>query len=433
MGGLTAAGALADHFEQVIVLERDTLPHDAAHRAGTPQGKHVHALLGGGQRALGDLFPGFEQTLAQAGAVPLRVGLDTRVERPGFGPFPKHDHGWITYSMSRALIELVVRQHVERRANITVRQRCRAHEILATPDGVAVTAVRCEDVDGLSETLPADLIVDASGRGALTLASLESIGRPLPEETTIGVDVGYATGVFAIPDDSPTDWKGVFTFGQAPDSRGALMLPLEGDRWILTVGGRHGDRPPGDSDGFLSYARELRTPTVYDAIKHAKRLGEIARFGFPASVRRHFERLEAFPRGLLPFGDAICRFNPIYGQGMSVAAQEACLLHRLLETRAEEDDPLAGLATTFFAEAQALIDGPWAMAAVPDFIHPETRGQRPADFEITLKFGLALTRLASRDPAIHKLTLEVQHLLKPRSVYRDPALVQRVLAVMAEA
>jgi 2-polyprenyl-6-methoxyphenol hydroxylase-like FAD-dependent oxidoreductase len=324
MGGLTAAGALADHFEQVIVLERDTLTHDAAHRAGTPQGKHVHALLGGGQRALGDLFRGFEQTLAQAGAVPLRVGLDTLVERPGFGPFPKHDYGWVTYSMSRPLIELVVRQHVERRPSITVRKRCRAYEVLATPDGVAVTAVRCESADGLSEALPADLIVDASGRGALTLALLEAIGRPLPEETTIGVDVGYATGVFAIPDDAPTDWKGVFTFPQAPDSRGALMLPLEGDRWILTVGGRHGDRPPGDDDGFLSYARQLRTPTVYDAIKHAKRLGAITRFGFPSSVRRHFERLEAFPRRLLPFGDAICRFNPIYGQGMSVAAQEAC-------------------------------------------------------------------------------------------------------------
>lgn len=434
MGGLTAARALADHFKRVIVLERDALPLDAAHRNGTPQARHVHALLAGGQRALGDLFPGFEQDLARAGAVPLRVGLDTRVERPGFDPFPKRDLGWVTYSMSRPLIELVVRQHVERRANITVRQRCRAHEVVATPDGAAVTAVRCENVDGTSETLPADLVVDASGRGTLTLALLESLGRPLPEETTIGVDVGYATAVFVIPDDAPTDWKGVFTFPQAPQSsRGALMLPLEGNRWIVTVGGRHGDRPPGDGDGFLTYAREFRTPTVYDAIKHAKRLGEIARFGFPASVWRHFERLEAFPRGLLPFGDAVCRFNPVYGQGMSVAAREACLLHRVLETRAVEADPLAGLAPVFFAEAQTLIEGPWAMAAVPDFIHPETRGQRPPDFEVTLKFGLALTRLAARDAAVHKLILEVQHLLKPRSVYRDPELMQRVLAVMAEA
>lgn len=433
MGGLTAARALADHFEHVVVLERDALPSDAAHRAGTPQAKHVHALLAGGQRALGELFPGFEQDLAEAGAVPFRVGLDIRTERPGYDPFPQRDLGLLGYSMSRPLIELTVRQRVERHTGIAVRQGCRAQDVVTTPDGAAVTAVRCASVDGKSETLPADLIVDASGRGTLTLELLESIGRPLPTETTIGVDVGYATAVFAIPDDAPDDWKGVFTFPRAPQSRGALMLPLEGNRWIVTVAGRHGDRPPGDADGFLTYARELRTPTVYNAIRHAKRLGEVARFGFPESVWRHFERLEAFPRGLLPFGDAVCRFNPVYGQGMSVAAQEACLLHRLLATRAGEGDPLAGLAPAFYAEAQTLIDGPWRMAAIPDFVHPETRGQRPPDFEITLKFGLALGRLAARDPAVHKLIAEVQHLLKPRSVYRDPGLVQRVLEVMAEA
>src|SRR5450759_5239803 len=144
------------------------------------------------------------------------------------------------------------------------------------------------------------------------------------------------------------------------------------------------------------------------------------------------DRLDVFPRGLLPVGDAICRFNPVYGQGMSVAALEACLLQRLLERQGGDSDPIAGLAPTFFAEVQTLIETPWSVAIL-DFVFPDTRGQRPADFETTLKFGIALTRLAAEDPAIHKLTVEVQHLVRPRSVYRDPALVQRVLAKMAEA
>jgi 2-polyprenyl-6-methoxyphenol hydroxylase-like FAD-dependent oxidoreductase len=327
MGGLAAAAALADHFEQVVMLERDGLPRDVAHRPGTPQSKHVHALLAAGQRALGELFPGFERDLARAGAVPLRVGLDIRSERPGYDPFPQRDLGWDAYAMSRPLIEGIARQHVAQRANMEVRPRCRAQALVA--DGAAVTAVRCEHAYGASETLAADLVVDASGRGALTMALLDSIGHARPAETTIGVDVGYATAVFAMPDDAP-DWKGIFTFPGAGSSRGVLMLPLEDRRWIATLGGRHGDRPPGDEDGYFAYARGLRTSTFYDVVRHAKREGEIVRYGFPESVWRHFDRLETFPRGLLPFGDAICRFNPVYGQGMSVAAQEACLLRRLL-------------------------------------------------------------------------------------------------------
>jgi hypothetical protein len=223
------------------------------------------------------------------------------------------------------------------------------------------------------------------------------------------------------------------SFGQAPqNSRGGLMLPLEGNRWMVTIGGRHGDVPPGDAEGFLTYARSLRTPTIYNAIRQARRLDGVARYGFPESVLLHFERLDGFPRGFFPIGDAICRFNPVYGQGMSVAALEACLLRRLLARLVEDSNPLAALTPAFFAEAQTLIETPWSVAIL-DFAFPNTRGQRPADFETTLKFGIALTRLAAEDPAVHKLTLEVQHLLKPRSVYHDPTLVQRVLAKMTEA
>jgi len=432
IAGLAAAGALAEHFDRVVVLERDTLPSGPMHRAGIPQGRHVHALLLSGQRALSDLFPGFDEDLARAGAVPLRVGFDVRIERPGYDPFPKRDLGSSNFAVSRPAIEHTVRRRVESRANTTIRQRCRVQEVLASPNGEAVTGVRYENGNG-AETIAADLVVDASGGGALTFALLQSIGQPLPEETTIGIDLGYASCIFSIPDDASTDWKGVMTFGQAPqDSRGGLMLPLEDNRWMATIGGRHGDVPSGDPKGFLDYARGLRTPTIYNAISHAKRLTDVARYGFRESVRRHFERLNTFPRGLLPIGDAICRFNPVYGQGMSVAAQEGCLLQKLLNRLAGESDPIAGLAPTFFNEVQALIETPWSVATL-DFIFPHTRGQRPADFEITLQFAIALTRLAAEDPAIHKLTAEVQNLLRPRSVYRDPALVQRVLAKMAPA
>jgi 2-polyprenyl-6-methoxyphenol hydroxylase-like FAD-dependent oxidoreductase len=432
MGGLSAARAIADYFEQVVVLERDTLPADPIPRIGTPQAQHVHVLLTSGLNALRALFPHFEQDLIQAGAVPLRVALDVRLERPGFNPFPQRDLGWLVYSMSRPLLEHTVRRQLAGYPNITVRQLCRAENVLTNSDGGRVRAVQCETRDGSSEVLPAEVVIDASGRGNPTLALLKSLGRPPPEETIIGVDYRYTTALIPIPPTAPPEWKGVFTFAEAPASTcGALMLPIEGNRWIVGLGGAHGASAPAEWDGFLTFAQQLRTPTVYDAIKHSTPPDRLPQFGFPESVWRHFERLPDLPTGLLPVGDAICRFNPIYGQGMSVAAQEAFILHRLLKSRSALGDPLVGLSAAFFQEAVPLIDAPWAIAANLDFVYPQTRGQRPADLEGTLKFGAALNRIAARDPAVHKLTLEVQHLLKPRGALLTPELVQRVQAEMA--
>jgi 2-polyprenyl-6-methoxyphenol hydroxylase-like FAD-dependent oxidoreductase len=434
MGGLAAAGALADYFERVIVLERDRLPSHAAHRAGTPQARHVHVLLAGGQRAFESLFPAVTAELAKAGAGAIRMALDTRSEVAGYDPFPQRDLGWDNFSMSRPLAEYVVRKELGKRSNVELRDHCRVDALVATgANGSAVSGVRLAGHNRAGEILPADLVVDASGSGALTLAALRSTGSPVPAETRIGVDFTYATAIFSIPDDAPTDWKGVFTFPNPPaNNRGALMMPIEGDRWILSLGGPHGDAPPGDRDGFLAFAEQLRTATIYRAIKGAKPVTDVARFTFQESIRRHFERMVSFPRGLIPVGDALCRFNPIYGQGMSVAAQEACILRDLLAARALASDPFAGLPQVFFAAIQEVIDTPWTTAAVQDFAYPRTRGERPPDIDTTLKLASALNRAAAGDPNVHKLAVEVRQLLKPRSAYHDPAFAAQVYASMAD-
>jgi 2-polyprenyl-6-methoxyphenol hydroxylase-like FAD-dependent oxidoreductase len=260
LAGLAAARALTDHFERVIVLERDELPLGSAHRPGTPQSRHLHGLLASGLSALNDLFPGFEDDLERAGAVPLRVGLDIRVERPGYYPFPQRDLGWVTRSMSRPLLELTLRQRVARCVNIELQQNCRIQKFVAAPGAASIVGVICEDAGGSGEMVPADLVVDASGRGSLTLELVQSDGRTLPEETSIGIDIEYATSVFAIPNDAPTDWKGVMVSGAAPeDARGALLLPIEGNRWIVSLGEAHSEGLPTDEEGFLACLRQLPT------------------------------------------------------------------------------------------------------------------------------------------------------------------------------
>lgn len=209
-------------------------------------------------------------------------------------------------------------------------------------------------------------------------------------------------------------------------SRSLLIYPVEGGRWIMSTGGRHDERPPQGWPAILDHLRGLRTPTAFETMRAAVDVSVPAHFLFRASEWRHYEKLACLPQGLLPIGDAICVFNPVYGQGMGVAAQEARLLQDLLATSGA--DPRAG---DYFAGTQTLIDTPWTSAAVPDFAHPQTRGERPADLAQRLAFAGTLMRLAADDAAVHRLILEVAHLLKPRSAYLAPAPLARIQSLMA--
>src|SRR5262249_37793430 len=151
------------------------------------------------------------------------------------------DLGWHTYALSRALVEFVVRAGLSAHPNVEIRQRCRAEKLVASADGATVNGVQYVDATDTRVEVDATLVVEASGRGDLTLALLQGLGVPAPDVTTIGVDIAYSTAMFDIPDPAPTGWKGVFHFPRPGSSRGALLLPLEGQRWILTIAGRHGD------------------------------------------------------------------------------------------------------------------------------------------------------------------------------------------------
>jgi 2-polyprenyl-6-methoxyphenol hydroxylase-like FAD-dependent oxidoreductase len=424
MAGLTAAQAISGHFGKVTIIERDVLPAGAAPRSGTPQAQHAHMLLAGGLKALQILFPGFEDDLVEAGGVKIRTGKDIRFERPGFDPFPIRDLGIDTFCMSRPLLEAVTRRRVQQTANINICVRSRVTGLVASRDAMRIEAVRYDSEDGPAVALEADLVVEASGRCGLTLKLLEELSLQKPEETEIGIDQAYASTIVERPIDR--DWLGNIVLPSAPaSSRGAFLFPIEKQRWLLSVGGNHGDAPPGDRAAFMDFVKSLRTPTIYDAVRDARPLTDIVRYQLPCSTRRHFERLESFPTGLLAIGDALCRFNPVFGQGMSVAAQEAVILGRLLA----EDVPMERLARDFFAAIQDTIATPWGVA-VSDFVYPATRGVRPADLAQRLQYGMALTKLAAQDPEVHRLTAEVSQLLKPQAALREPALAARVMSLM---
>jgi 2-polyprenyl-6-methoxyphenol hydroxylase-like FAD-dependent oxidoreductase len=426
MGGLPATQVLADYFKEVVVLERDVLPTDTTPRPGVPQGKHPHGLLAGGLKALCDLFPDFSSTLVQAGAYSLDSGLEVCHEYPGQEPLPVRSLGVSTFTMTRPLLELAVRRRVQERANVVFRDGCRVVALGATPDGNAVASVMYKTLYGEFEVLPADLVVDASGRGKPTLDFLKYTRRPTPEETLIGVDFGYSTAVYTIPPAATPAKKVMITMPRAPqESRMGIVLLREDGKWFAALGGRGADRPPVNGEAFTAYAASLPTSSVYDAIKDGTQHGEIERFAFPESRRLHFST-NNFPRGLIPIADSVCRFNPVYGQGMSAAAQEAVVLRNLLAAHASDADPLAALSSEFLSAIESIIENPWSLAALPDLAYPDARGKRPPDLEKSIEHHMAITKAAHHDPDIHKRLIEVLNLLKPVSALETIEIEQKV-------
>jgi 2-polyprenyl-6-methoxyphenol hydroxylase-like FAD-dependent oxidoreductase len=434
MGGLSAAGALAPYFERVEILERDRLNGSAASRSGTAQDRHPHGLLAGGLRALDQIFPGYKRDLAAAGAVPVSFAREVQFERPDVGVLPKRDFGISVLCATRPLIELVLRRRAEAVANITLRPASRVTGIVPAAGGDGVRGIRFVNGSERSETLDADLVVDASGRGAPTLTLLDALGWDRPQMTEIGVDISYATAVVEIPPNATTEWKAVLTLPDPPHvALHSVLVPTEDGRWIIAIADHSATAWIETWDAFLEASRSLITPTIYNALRYAKPPEGIRHYRFPVSTWKHFERLPRLPRGVLPVADALCRFNPIHGQGMSSAAKQAGLLEDVLHRAADEPDPIAALQSGFNSEVASVLETPWIMSTSADLAFPQTRGERPDNFAEAREFEAALFRAAVADPVVHRAMIEVAHLLQPQSRLQEPDIIRRIEAVPARA
>jgi 2-polyprenyl-6-methoxyphenol hydroxylase-like FAD-dependent oxidoreductase len=364
----------------------------------------------------------------------VRVAQEIQFERPDVGMLPKRDFGMSLLCASRPLIELVLRRRAEAIANIALRPECRVTGIVPATSGPAVNGIRFDAGSGRSETLEADLVVDASGRGALTLTLLDALGCERPATTEVGVDLSYATAVVPIPSNAPLDWKIVLTQPDPPwRALHAVLVPTEEGRWIIAIADHHATVRLDTWDAFLEASRSLIMPTVYKALRYAEPPDGIRHYRFPMSVWKHFERLPSLPRGVLPVADALCRFNPIHGQGMSSAAQQARLLRDVLGRAAGDPDPIAAVQTGFMGEVASVLETPWNMSTSADLAFPGTRGERPENFAEAQQFEAALFRAAVADPVVHRAMMEVAQLLQPQSRLQEPQIMRRIEAASTKA
>jgi len=381
IAGLWTARALMDHFEEVLVLERDHLPEGADFRSGAPQARQYHGLLKAGLQQLRSWFPGLEEELISAGAVPYDVTQDVQVRVRGRW-YPQFRSDLVLLSCSRLLLES------------SIRRRLRQNPCIRFVEGVEVVGLQSDDqkrrVTGVQirnrrggadreETDPiltADLVVDALGRRSKTPEWLVELGYAPPKQSEIDSFLGYVTRRYKRKPNTP-----MILIGATPPNEpyGALVLPEENDTMVTLIAGFNKNYPPTDPHEFDAFIPRLG-PEFEAALKDAEPISQPYGYRGTSSCWNHYEELERWPERLVVLGDAFCGFNPIYGQGMSAAAKSAAALAEAIR---RSNRNLDGIAQPTLRAIGKITEGVWLLATSSDLEWPGTEGgtvsHRPVD------------------------------------------------------
>ncbi|MBO3750586.1 FAD-dependent oxidoreductase [Streptosporangiaceae bacterium NEAU-GS5] len=424
MAGLLAAHVLAESFAEVLLVDRDALAGVDDVRKGVPQGAHAHGLLAKGQAVLEEYFPGLTGELAASGIPTGDMGIGLRWYFNGRRLKP-YETGLVVISATRPELEGAVRAKVIAQPNITFLERSAILGLTTSPDKTRVTGVRIQRADGRpQEVLEAGLVVDATGRGSRTPVWLEEFGYERPDEETIKIGLTYTTCHYELASNPVGEDMAILCVATPDNPRGAFFSRLDG-RFLLSLTGMLGDQPPTDPEGHLAYVKSLPVPDIYEAVKDARLLDQRVSFRFPASRRRRYERLTRFPEGFLVVGDAACSFNPVYGQGMTVAALESRVLRDHLRSGGVPS------AQRFFQDISEVIDTPWDVAAGADLGWPGVEGPRTPEIEMANQYMARLHAKAVEDGELTAAFLRVAGLIEGPESLMSPEVSERVMAPTA--
>ena len=417
MAGLLAAAALADVVGEVTIIEKDTLPETSKVRKGVPQGAHVHTLLGYGVEAMEKLLPGLMADVYAAGAMKIRRNHDIWFH-DAVGPTPIRDVGILTPSVTRPLLEHVTRQRVQALPNVHLRDATKMLELEVDRQG-RIVGLHVE-VAATPELISADLVVECSGRASNLATWLPAHGYGEVPAQRLKILMGYTSGFFRLPPDLAENSKACLMLAVPPGSRAAYLTPVDGGLWLATMYGRGRDTAPRDADGFIAWAKGLPHPVIHEILVQAEPVSDFKTYKIPFGVWYRYDQMPGFPDGLLPMGEALASFNPMYGQGMSLAAGQALSLRAAVSIGLDSD-----LTARYFDGCNTLNGVGWSVMETRDFAHESTSGERPYDLEDRWRTAMAIRGLAEVDPEVHALSVRVTHLLEPPSVMARPDIIER--------
>ena len=429
LAGLLAARVLSDHFEEVTLIERDLYPETTEVRRGIPQANHVHGLLLRGRQVLEDLFPGLQDEMIAAG-VPL-VDMANEIAwytRAGWGiRFPSEMK---VLAFTRPVLDLHVRRRLSSNPHVKIMDNTDVLRLIPGADkkrlaGVLICPRSSKSDRRVARELRADLVIDTTGRGSRAPRWLNDLGYVIPEETVVDAHLGYASRLYRIPDDFQRDWKCAYVQSAPPKrNRGAILFEVEGNRWLVTLTGGARDYPPSDEVGFLDFARSLPVSIIYDAMRAAEPITPIKTYRGTENRLRHFDRAKDLPENFLLLGDAVCAFNPVYGQGMTTAALGALTLRNILLA----DASVRGLSRRFQKRLGKVNKAPWLLATGEDYRYPETSGHGATLMtKFMHRYMNHVIELATKSVAVRHVLLRAFSMLVPPTALFHPRISFRVL------
>jgi 2-polyprenyl-6-methoxyphenol hydroxylase-like FAD-dependent oxidoreductase len=415
VGGLLAARVLSEFYGTVTVVERDKLSDAVAPRRGVPQGRHFHVLWSRGSRELGELFPGLHDDLVAAGATVCDDGslaqVSIRVAGHEYNRTGKFSDptSVVIHLLSRPLLESQIRRRV---AAIPTVEFLDGHDmvepIAAQPQQVTGALVVNRD-SGVEQKLEADLVVDAMGRSARTPAFLDQLGYGRPPMERSLANASYSSQLMRIPA-GVIDEKMIFVIPEAERQTGGAFSIYEHDTWIFTVARLAGNEPPDNLPEMLALAEKFAPPAVVHALKHGEPVGGVSVFRYPGGTWRRYDKMSRFPAGFLVFGDAIASTNPIYGQGMTVAALEAASLRECLS------NSNGHLSRRFFDAAAQHVGPLWASNQFNDIYMANGSGEQTIPREL-LDFREEVLAAAEHSPALTEKLFRAMNLIDPPTDY----------------
>ncbi len=417
IAGLLAAAALSGTIEKVTIIEKDALSEAPKVRKGVPQGAHVHTLLGYAVEAMDKLLPGLMAEVYAAGAVKIRRNHDIWFH-DSVGPTPIRDVGILTPSVTRPLLEHVIRQRVLALPNVHLRDATKMTELEVDGQG-CIVGLWVETGD-ISELISADLVVECSGRASKLATWLPAHGYGEVPAQRLKILMGYTSGFFRLPPDISDNAKACLMLAIPPCSRAAYLTPVDGGLWLATMYGRGRDTAPRNADGFIAWTKGLPHPVIHEILAQAEPVSDFKTYKIPFGVWYRYDQMPDFPRGLLPLGEALASFNPMYGQGMSLAAGQALSLREAIREGFD-----GNLAARYFGGCNVLNGVAWSVMETRDFAYDCTSGERPPDLEDRWRAALVIRRLAEVDPEVHALSVRVTHLLESPSVLAEPNILER--------